>query len=119
MTEVEKTLLQVLLQRLELPPDSAEAKYFRERVPRDAEKEEQALADLEKPFGVLDAELAKRQWLGGDRFTVADLNVASVMAWARMAGIDLSTVPRVADWLGRCMARPALSGQAQEQRAAG
>ena len=118
MTEVEKPLLNVLLQRLELPPDSPEAKYFRQRVPKDAKKEKESLAELDKPLGVLDGELAKRQWLGGDRFTVTDLNVASVMAWARMAGIDLSAVPRVADWLGRCTSRPAFSGVAQARNAA-
>jgi glutathione S-transferase len=118
MTEVEKPLLGVLLQRIELPPDSPEAKYFRERVPKDAKKEEESLAELTKPFAVLDAELGKRRWLGGDRFTVTDLNVASVMAWARMAGIDLAATPRVADWLGRCLSRPAFAGPAPAREAA-
>jgi glutathione S-transferase len=118
MTEVEKPLLHVLLQRLELPPDSPEAKYFRERVPRDAEKEQAALAELTKPFAVLDAELRKQRWLGGDRFTVADLNVASVMAWTKPAGIDLDATPRVADWLARCTSRPAFGGPAQARDAA-
>jgi glutathione S-transferase len=113
MTEVEKPLLNVLLQRLELPPDSAEARYFRQRVPKDAKKEAESLTELEKPFAVLEGELRKHTWLGGDRFTVTDLNVASVIAWTRMATIDLSATPRIGDWLGRCMSRPAFGGQAQ------
>jgi glutathione S-transferase len=114
MTEVEKPLLNVLLQRLELPPDSPEARYFRQRVPKDAKKEQESLAELQKPLSVLEGELQKRRWLGGDRFTVTDLNVASVMAWTRMAAIDLSATPRVADWLGRCTSRPAFGGQARD-----
>jgi glutathione S-transferase len=117
MTEVEKPLVTVLLQRLQFPPGSPEEKYFRERAPKDAKKESDALAELTKPFAVLEAELAKRKWLGGDRFTVADLNVASVMAWTQIANIDLSTTPRIAEWLGRCTSRPAFRGDAASQAA--
>jgi glutathione S-transferase len=92
---------------LQLSPGSPEEKYFRQRVPKDAKKEAEALAELPKPFAVLEAELDKRNWLGGDRFTVADLNVASVMSWTRLANVDLSATPRIAEWLGRCMSRPA------------
>ena len=104
----------VLLQRMQLPPGSAEEKYFRQRVPKDAKMESAALAELAKPLGVLESALAKTQWLGGDRFTVADLNVASVLAWAQLAKIDLGARPRVAEWLGRCLARPAFGGQAND-----
>ena len=114
MTEVEKSLLMVLLQRMQLPAGSAEEKYFRQRVPKDAKMESAALAELAKPLGVLEGALAKTQWLGGDRFTVADLNVASVLAWAQLANIDLGAWPRVAEWLGRCVARPAFGGQAND-----
>ena len=106
MTEVEKPLVTVLLQRLQLPPGSAEEKYFRQRVPMDAKKESEALAELPKPFGVLETELGETQWLGGDRFTVTDLNVASVMAWAPLANIDLSA-RRPASSSGWAVARPA------------
>jgi glutathione S-transferase len=113
MTEVEKPLVTVLLQRIEMPAGSPEERYFRQRVPKDAKKEQESLAELEKPFAVLDAELAKRQWLVADRFTVADLNVASVMAWTRPAGIDLAATPHIAEWLRRCTSRPAFAGQAR------
>ena len=76
-------------------------------MPKDAKKEAEALAELPKPFAVLEAELGKRKWLGGDRFTVTDLNVASVMSWTRLANVDLSATPRIAEWLGRCTSRPA------------
>jgi glutathione S-transferase len=114
MTEVEKPLVSVLLQRAQFPPGSAEEKYFRQRVPKDAKKEADSLAELPKPFAVLEGELGRTKWLGGDRFTVTDLNVASVMAWANLANLDLSPTPRVAEWLGRCTSRPAFAGGANQ-----
>ena len=42
-------------------------------------------------------------------FTVADLNVASVLSWVKMARIDLDAFPNLAEWLGRCLGRPALA----------
>ena len=116
MTEMEKPLLMTLLQRMQFTAGSPEEKYFRERVPKDAKIEANALAELKKPLGVLEGVLAKTQWLGGDRFTVADLNVASVLAWGRLAGVDLSGWPRVDDWLTRCLSRPAFAGGDQQAR---
>jgi glutathione S-transferase len=57
---------------------------------------------------VLDAQLAGRDYILGDRFGVVDLNLASTLAWTRVGKIDLSPVPNVAAWLPRCSARPAL-----------
>ena len=72
MTEVEGPLLQVLMNRIFLPPtqrDEAAARTGEER--------------LAPPLRVLDGALAGRSYLLGDRFTIADLNVASVLSWAR------------------------------------
>jgi len=60
---------------------------------------------------VLDGALASSAYLLGEDFTVADLNVAAVIGRAIEA--DLSATPRLADWLGRCLERPA----AREARA--
>jgi glutathione S-transferase len=43
----------------------------------------------------------------GPTFTVADLNVASVLSWARMGGVDMSGFPHVDQWLAECLKRPA------------
>jgi glutathione S-transferase len=56
---------------------------------------------------VLDRELGKRRFLLGDRFTLADLNVASVLAIAPIARIDLAKFPNVQRWLAACTDRPA------------
>ncbi|MEM7255332.1 MAG: glutathione S-transferase family protein [Pseudomonadota bacterium] len=55
----------------------------------------------------LDDHLAQRDWLLANRFTVADLNVASVLSSSRTQWIDLSAHERVVRWLQRCRRRPA------------
>ncbi len=62
---------------------------------------------LQKPLGVLNGALVGREYLLGNDFTVADLNVAAILRWARMAGLDFSSVPEVERWLDVCFARPA------------
>jgi glutathione S-transferase len=62
---------------------------------------------LRRPLDVLNARLSGREYLGGDAFTAADLNVASILAWGRMARLDLSACPEAARWLDACLARPA------------
>ena len=52
----------------------------------------------------------------GGGFTVADLNVASILAWARPAQIDMSPFPKVAEWLKNCAERPAARAARQLQR---
>lgn len=107
MTEVEKPLLTVLMQRLDLPPGSEIEKYFRERSPKDAAAEQAALKTLEHPMSVLDAHLAKREYLLGSTFTLADLNVASVLSFGAAAKYDFARYANVQQWLGRCLSRPA------------
>ena len=72
---------------------------------RDPQRLAEALKVLEPPFNVLDRALAGRRYLLGDDFTVADLNVAAVIS--RAIDMDLSATPHLADWLKRCLERPA------------
>ena len=97
MTEAEEPVITALLHRAFFPPE--------QREPR---KAEEAAERFTKPLGVLDGALAGRDYLLGPTFTVADLNVASVVGWAPMARLDLSSAPNAAAWLARCTARPAL-----------
>ena len=64
-----------------------------------------AIALLAAPFAVLDNELNNQPCLLGDNFTVADLNVAAVIG--RALEMDLAGTPRLAQWLRRCLDRPA------------
>lgn len=66
-----------------------------------------AIETLHAPFAVLNAALAQKTWLVGDRFSVADLNVAEVMRYAMAAPALFEAAPHVARWLAACHARPA------------
>jgi glutathione S-transferase len=96
MTEVEYCLLTVLLNTRVLA-----------REKRDAARVERNLKALEKPFTVLNNELAGKEYLLNNQFTVADLNVAAVLSWCRPARVDLGRWPRLSEWLERCVSRPA------------
>ncbi len=72
---------------------------------RDPQRRAEALKVLEAPFKVLDGALAGHPYLLGEEFTVADLNVAAVIS--RAIDMDLSATPRLAQWLERCLERPA------------
>ncbi|MFN3496965.1 MAG: glutathione S-transferase family protein [Pannonibacter indicus] len=73
----------------------------------DGEELELALAKLARPWTALDGYLQDREFLVGERFTAADLNVAAVMHMVPVAGIDISRWPSMARWLEACLARPA------------
>src|SRR5262249_48341837 len=72
---------------------------------RDPQIAAQAVALLKAPFAVLDRALFDHPWLLGDAFTVADLNVAAVIG--RAIEMDLSAARHLAQWLRRCLDRPA------------
>ena len=78
--------------------------------PCDPATYEQCDKDAKRPLQVLEDHLANRAYLLGDSFTIADLNVASVMMWARGAKVDMGPYPKTADWLKRCISRPAAKG---------
>jgi len=96
MTELEPHLLKMLQHRVMLPEDQ-----------RDASEAEAGQAALQAPLGVLEGALADRAYLLGDSFSIADLNVASVLSWAIFVGLDLSGFARVKAWFEACMGRPA------------
>ena len=105
MTEVERPVLTALFNRAILPEN--------ERDPAAADAAEKTLA---QPLKVLDGALGHGSYLLGDKFTVADLNVASILAWARPAQIDFAAFPKVAEWSRNCAERPAARAARQLQR---
>lgn len=109
MTEIEKPLLVVLLQRMQFSDPNAE-KYFRERNPLNPELEKTSIEALQKPLKTLDAFLTNKAYLLGNEFTLADLNVASVLNWAVRSKLDLSAFPNAKRWLEVCLARPGSQG---------
>lgn len=103
MAETEGALLTILLHKFQLRPAG--------QNPTDAEAAA-ARDKLAAPLGTLNKYLEGREYLVGNRFTIADLNVASVLNWAAMAKVDLSAYPNVQKWLERCNARPSAQKKA-------
>ena len=98
MTELEDPIITALRNRVLLPQEQ-----------RDAQKAEEAAQRFVAPLKVLDGTLAGKTYLVGNTFTVADLNVASVLMLAPIANLNLSSAATAQAWLGRCTARPALA----------
>jgi glutathione S-transferase len=94
--EIEALLLDLLQHRAVLPEFARDASY--------AERDELL---LRKPLGILNDALAGREYLVGNSFTVADLNVASILVWGKIARLDMSAHPEATRWLDGCLARAA------------
>ena len=105
MTEVERPVLTALFNRAILPEDK-----------RDAAAADAAERTLGQPLKVLDGALGRSANLLGENFTVADLNVASILSWARPANVNVAPFPKVAEWLKNCAERPAARAARQLQR---
>lgn len=95
-TEVEKPLMVA----------AANKKLFPEGQ-RDEAQAQAMLKKLARPLRVLEAHLAGKEYLIGDRLTVADINVSAPFSLGILAGIGFEEYPNVAAWLERCLERPA------------
>jgi glutathione S-transferase len=101
VTEVEKEALSVLFQRIVLPAEQRKADVLAAAVER-----------LQAPMSILEHHLQQQQtkgcaYVAATRFTVADLILASVVAWAKPAAALFEQRPLLAAWLENCLARPA------------
>lgn len=101
MSECEADALAVLMHRVVMPAER--------RKPELADAAERRLA---VPLRVIEQHLAQQQargeaHLAADRFTVADLCVASVLQWLRPSRELMSAHPLTRDWLRACVGRPA------------
>ncbi len=97
MTETEPHLIVAFMNRMILPEGQ-----------RNEQAAKNALEALKAPIKVLDDHLKGRAYLLGADFTIADLNVASVLLLGPLMGIDLSGVPTAKAWLEKCLGRPAM-----------
>ncbi|MGS5087553.1 glutathione S-transferase family protein [Hydrogenophaga sp. A37] len=101
VTECEADALTVLMHRLAMPAER--------RKPELAQAAEKRLAVR---LRVMEQHLTAQQaagclYLAAERFTVADLCVASVLNWARPARELMKGHPLTHDWIVRCTERPA------------
>jgi len=98
ISEIEPLQMQIVVQKLFTPEEKRNPKVV-----------EGASKGLQRPLRVLDAALAGRQWLLGDQFSVADLNVAGVMHLMKAVDIGYAEHANVQRWADACHARPALA----------
>src|SRR6266851_157290 len=96
MTETEPHLISILRNRVMAPPEQ-----------RDEKAATASVEALKAPLKALDQSLQGREYLLGNSFTIADLNVAAVMSWAMMIRLDLSATPTAQAWLQKCLGRDA------------
>lgn len=67
-----------------------------------------ARAKLAERLGWIDAQLAGKQFLTGDQFTVADAYLFTVSNWARLVNVDLGAFTQLLAYRERVAARPAV-----------
>ena len=101
VTEIEKDALTVLMHRVAMPEER--------RKPELAQAAEKALLT---PLAILEQHLQQQQakgqaYIAANRFTVADLCVASVVSWIRPAPDVLAQFPAIEAWVTSCANRPA------------
>lgn len=94
--EVEKFAPQILMNRLVLPV-----------AQRDPKLVDACIEALRAPFAVLEKILGKSDYLVGNRFTVADLNVSDIVRYADSAPELLEAAPNIRRWFVACRDRPA------------
>jgi glutathione S-transferase len=99
VNEIENLQMAILRHRMLLPEEA-----------RDPKRADEAWEKLQKPLSVLEATLTNRDYLIGNRFTVADLNVAIVLSTFSRLALELTRFPNLRAWLDTCLARPAGQG---------
>jgi glutathione S-transferase len=94
MTEAEPHLLTILRNRLLFPPEQ-----------RNEQAAVAAVAAMEGPLKVLDGALKGRDYLLGKVFTIADLNLSSILSFATFVKLDITATPTAQAWLQKCLGR--------------
>ena len=97
ISEIEPLQMQIVIQKFFVPKDKQDQAMI-----------DQASKGLIRPLTVLDQALLKSDYLLGENFSVADLNVAGVMLLLKAVNFDFDPFQNVSAWIDKCHARPAL-----------
>ena len=71
-----------------------------------ADWQQAARAALARRFDWISTQLSGKSYLLGERFTVADAYLFTVLNWSQWTGIDLARWPVLQDYVARIAARP-------------
>ena len=86
---------------------------FNPAMPEDGK---QAMKDrLTRRFAWLDAQLAKKPYLLGDKYSVADAYAFVVLGWTKHVGIDLSPYAHIVAYMDRVGQRPAVQAAMKKE----
>jgi len=66
-----------------------------------------AREDVARLHAMVEANLADREYMLGDKVSLVDFHIVSHFHWMSLCGIDLSAFPKSAEWVERCSARAA------------
>lgn len=80
-----------------------------------AEAKENSTAAINKRMAYLNEQLAGRQYLLGDTFTVADAYLATLLGWCQFVKFDISGYPNIGAFAGRVMGRPSVQATMQAE----
>ena len=97
ISEIEGPQMELVVHKFFTPDDKKN-----DKIPAVAAKK------LARPLKVLDQHLATRNYLLGDSFSIADVNVAGAMLLLKMVQFDYSEHTHVQRWAAACYERPAL-----------
>lgn len=78
------------------------------RKSEETEETKKALMELPQWLGILNSQLMGKDYMVGERFTLADLNLLSVVQSAAFISYSLSDFPEIERWQARLMERAAL-----------
>ena len=84
--------------------------------------EESSFADMKRmipktvgaSFALIERDMLKGPWVMGDTYTICDPYLFTLSGWLEGDGVDISTLPKVADHRKRMMDRPAVQSALAE-----
>ncbi len=95
LTELQDPIIDIYIQKFFVPDEHRNQKVIDENV-----------AKLPGLFTILNNHLATNKYLAGNEFTVADVNVGSIVSLASNIGIDVKVYSNVLNWIMTITERP-------------
>lgn len=86
---------------------------FRKPAP---EQKQQLVDAIHKKFAFVDAHLGKNAFLMGERFTVADAYLFTILTWSRHVGVEVAKFPALQAYFDKVAARPAVQQALQAEK---
>jgi GST-like protein len=107
-----RTLQWVFHQHAGLGPMSGQLAHFLRFAPPglDPYSEQRYRSENNRLYDLYDGELAKRPYIAGDSYTIADVAVWPLICHAEMHGLDLARRKHFKAWFDRVAERPAVRG---------